>query len=509
MTKQSENTTNTLIGISLYETVTRFGSASAEFLKGLRGIDNETKMRFNRSLERVAKSKVHPDHRKANLYQQAGYAAEVVKVSRDNAEHIMNRSKVRVSRTEDVSGYGNNNTKFDHVELINGEVAKNSHSQMKFVVDPAELMKNIAEGHGGTKKDFSRYLEADWLDLPSEQVKCAKRVCRENAKSLYSQADSVEKQGKDELAANLRRRAQNYETLEGKIRDSGITRGEALGYRLNPKWEIAKDIAHTSHRAGMEGAKFGAAIGGSISLITNIITLYAGDKKLAEAANDIALTAVKSAGLGYSTAFIGSAVKGFMQQSTSAYTRSLASTSLPSLAVSVSLAMGNAIKRYATSEINETQLLEEVGATAYGMMSSTVLSAAGQVVIPIPFIGAIVGGMVGYTLSNLFYQSYLTVLREQKAAHEEYLFIREKCEAARAIAQTYGAELEEVFSQKIERFELASQQLTELLTSSHKFNGDQFAVSINVFAEQLGHDLGFASQREFDDFMMSTEDFKL
>ncbi|QXI36706.1 hypothetical protein [Pseudomonas xantholysinigenes] len=505
MNKTLNDTTNTVIGVSLYETVGRFGSASAEFLKGLRGIDQETGQVFNRNLRDIAKGGIHPDYADNNLAQQAGYAAEVVKTSRDNAEHIINRSAKRVSRTEDVEGYGNNHNRFDHVERIDGKVVAGSHSQMKFVNDPVDLMRKIAEGEGGGKKDLSRYLEADWLDLPSDQVETARAACRQRAAQLREQAERVAAQGDDALAARLRQKADNYAALEGKVRDAGFSRDEARAYRLDPEFETLKDIGRVSHRAGLEGAKFGAAIGGCIGLVTNLVALHSGDKSLSQAAGDVALDTLQGAGLGYATAFAGSALKGFMQQSASAHLRSLSRTSLPSLAVSISLSLGKTVSRYARGDIDEQAMLEEVGATAYGMLSSTVFSAVGQVVIPIPVAGAMIGSMVGYTVSNLFYQSFLDALAQEREAHEHYLFIRDKCAAAREVAQDYRLRMEALISQKRDAFGADCAELSSALASCDDLHADQFAQRIDAFAAQLGVKLHFASRGEFDVFMASDD----
>src|SRR5690606_6844182 len=108
--------------------------------------------------------------------------------------------------------------------------------------------------------------------------------------------------GDTERAGAFRNKANNYDRLEKNIRDAGLTSEEALQYRLNPLRETFKDIATTSHRAGVEGAKYGAAIGGSISLITNLCLCVVEGKDPREAVKDAAIDTGKAAALGYGTA---------------------------------------------------------------------------------------------------------------------------------------------------------------------------------------------------------------
>ncbi|XHI13778.1 hypothetical protein ACFGWP_10170 [Pasteurella multocida] len=50
---ENKNFKNYMISAGAQEIVTRYGNAGAEFLKGLRGIDYETGIKFDRSLIEV------------------------------------------------------------------------------------------------------------------------------------------------------------------------------------------------------------------------------------------------------------------------------------------------------------------------------------------------------------------------------------------------------------------------------------------------------------------------
>lgn len=111
--RSKENLENISIGLASSEVVKRFGPTNAEFFKGLRGFDYESGQALERGLENIAKSKINPDYAQQNIKQQAGFSAEVVKTSRDNAENIIAGKYERTYRSEDVAGYGSNNTVSD------------------------------------------------------------------------------------------------------------------------------------------------------------------------------------------------------------------------------------------------------------------------------------------------------------------------------------------------------------------------------------------------------------
>ena len=59
-----------LIG-ALHETTSRYGSAAAESLKGLRGIDNETGQVFDRGLQKETSSSKQDILQKWSVFQNA------------------------------------------------------------------------------------------------------------------------------------------------------------------------------------------------------------------------------------------------------------------------------------------------------------------------------------------------------------------------------------------------------------------------------------------------------
>jgi hypothetical protein len=485
------------------------GSANAEFLKGLRGVDYESGIIFDRSLLKVSQSKVNEEFAAQNIKQQAGYSAEIASVSRKNAQSILNDEPKRYSRSEDLPSFGKNDPVVDIVELVDGNIT--TTGQMKFVGDNKldTLLNKIADGNNKSgKNDLSRYLQVDELQLPTDQVEKAKTICKERAESLREQAKRLREEGKTKLATQKEQVADNYTELEKKVSDSGLTTKEALDYRLNPEKMTAKDIARTSHKAGVEGAKFGAAIGGSISLVTNLIAASSGDKELSEAAIDVAIDTTISAGVGYGSAFSGSAIKGMMQQSSSEYTRALSSTALPALTVSVCIACASSISSYASGEIGEVELLQNIGGTASGMLSSSMFSAVGQLAIPVPVLGGLVGGMIGYTISNLFYQGFLSSLDEAKNSRERLALIESKCLAAIQVATAYQNQLNETFNHKISQVTDAKTQLFTALNNPN-MNVDKLCDEVNLFAKLLGQELQFQSQSEFNDFMSSDDSLKL
>lgn len=502
-------TRNVAIGLSTAELSGLHAEANAEFLKGYRGYDNKTGQVFAKGLKGISEGKVNPEYAQQNIKQQAGYSAEVAATSRDNADAIINGSPVRTSRSDDLAQYGRNHNVVDRVQVLDGEIIAGSETQMKFVGDRDQLFKNIAEDPASGEAKFARY-RGTTLELPSEQVPGAKEYCQNRASELRQQADDAAAKGApDKVVDNLRENADHYDELAGNIQDSGLTTEEAIFYREHPKLATALDIARTSHKAGLEGAKFGAAIGGSISLLTNAFALLSGEKEFAEALVDAVTDTATSAGVGYATAFSGSAIGGVMQQSGSETVRALSGTALPALVVSTCLALSGSINQYAQGNINEVQLLTDVGQSTSGIMAANVGATIGQIAIPIPVLGGLIGGMIGHTVTTMFYQSMVTAFHEADAAEERYWQIKAKCDVLNQAVNAYRASVEEVLDKKITQLSSGCKEMLISLDEFESQSADSFALKANQFAEMIGKDLQIKNMEEFSDFMHGNESLKL
>ncbi len=493
------------VAYSTSEVINRYGSANAEYLKGYSGVDNETEQKYAKSLADIAKYKisVDPDEGTRNIKQQAGFSAEIATTSRDNAEAIISRSRIRTSRSDDLQQFGRNHNVVDRVQIRDGQIIEGTQSQMKFVGNRDQLLDNIAREDG----KFARY-RGTKLELPSEQYAGAAQHCRDKSKQLLFNAGRAEQCGQRDVAAKLRREADNYAQLATEVMDSGMTTEQAIFYRSHPKTATAFDIARTSHRAGMEGAQYGAVIGGCISLLNNSFATALGEKEFDNAAKGVALDTAKAGTVGYGIAFAGSAVKGAMQQSSSGNIRALADTTAPVLVVNICISLGGSIKRYVIGEINESQLLLEVGEKSTGMLSSGMMAALGQIVIPVPLIGAAIGGMIGCTLSSFFFQTAVDAARRAEISFD----VLERTRAIQIMAYERIAKeqaaLEAFVGREIPQLQQDTQQFFVSLDSALSLSMDAQAAAINAYAHLLGKKLQHKSMVDFEDFMLSDRTFR-
>ena len=491
--------------MSTLETVQRYGNANAEYIKGYTGRDELTGQTFTHGLKKISGYKLDPVRPENSIAQQAGYAAEVAATSRDNAEAIISGSPVRTVRSDDHPQYRRNDDRVDRIRVLDGQIIEGSQSQMKFVGNRDRLLEKIAAPDG----EFSRYRGLK-LELPSEQYVDAEAYCRAQAADLRRQADVVDARGKPEVALHLRAKADNYEQLAGNLLDTGLTSDDAKFYRTHPLMATVRDIAHTSHRAGLEGARGAFMVGAAISMATNAYAVATERRGMIDAGRAVLVDGAVSAGMGYATAASGAALTAVMQQSGRQSLQVLSRTAAPAMVVDVCVTMTGCIRRYARGEIDGVQFLDEIGEKGSGMMASAMMAALGQIAIPVPVVGAAIGGMIGCTLSSIFYRETLEAARSADLAAERLALAIELNKAAReeilaqrlALAQFIAAELPVLNDE-------TAQLLCALDTTQPEIDADGFAAAINRFALLLGSRLQFASLQEFDLFMTGDEPLRL
>lgn len=499
--KDNKNENNSIINSSLAiasnEVVDRYGSAVKEHIVAYSGIDNEFNKELTKDLKDISQYKVDSNNEYSNLKQQAGFAAEVKHVARENAENIINKNGQRVVRTDDVGRV--NDELYDHFTYDKNKNIINK-SQMKFVgKNPKEALQKLAS------KDYKKYLDNNIdIDVPSEMYEGIKEEAKNKAKLCYEQAERLKQDGKLDIAKKKIEEAKKYEKISKKVRKTNISSDEAMEARINPEISTAKDIVKISYRAGLEQAKMGAAIGGGVSIIRNSIAIFNGDKEMKDALIDIGADTTKAASLSYVTAFAGSGIKGFMQNSKNTILQSASKTNLPAMVVTTTLEVGKTFKKYLSGEIDGLQCFEELGEKGVGMLSSGMFAAAFQIAIPIPVVGALIGSMFGYAFSSAYYKEILNVFKEAKLAHERRLRIEAECEEAIKMIKEYRAELERLVSEYLidhmTTFNMAFEQMESALEIG---DINLFIEGNNIIINKLGKESQFNSFNEIDEFMNS------
>ena len=298
--------------------------------------------------------------------------------------------------------------------------------QMKMVGNsPKDCLGTLA------KADYEKYLYSDktkTIGIPKEYLVEVKALCDSEIQSLTEQIQAMQEKGvSPEAIEKTKKHLEKYKLIKEKTVPASSTKAQAMDARINPEKYTREQMIGISHRAGLQGATFGAGIGGAVSLVKNLFAVYKNEKELKEALKDTGFDTLKGGAIGYATAFSGSYISAFMQNSEKELVRTLGKSSLPSMIVTVSIETIKSFYSYFKGDIDAVQLAQNLGEKGTGLTNSALFAAATQAIIPIPVVGAMIGGMLGYMLNSMFYQGVMDSLKEAKIQRIERMRIEAEC----------------------------------------------------------------------------------
>lgn len=508
--KKKKILNGTVIGVAQREITQRHGEAASQMIQALKGVRYDSKggeiIHKGRSLEQISKYKVNPNNEYSNLKQQAGFSAELIKEARDNKKAILNNNSIRTRTTDGIGE--TNHQKFDHLKVDeNNKAIDDTGSQMKFngkyntTEEIKKSSKEIVNKMIGEK--WEKY-ENNPLDVPSEQFEHAQKYATKQAKELKESAVKYREKGDFEKAKLLEDKAEKYEKAKENLRDSGVKSKEAMEGRVNPNKFVAKEVIRDSHNAGIEAAKGTLIFSGAVSSAQNIYSVIWEDKPIDEAISDVTITAGKSSVMAYSVSTVGTAIKSMMHTSKNSVTRALGKTNAPAMMATATIEIGKSLHKYSKGEIDEEELLEELGEKGTGMIAASYGSALGTVVLP--GVGTIIGGMIGYTISSLLYNESLNTLKNARISEERRKVIEKINEESIKQIKIYKEEIKTSSEENYLRREALFGNIFNNIDSCILNNDiNQLFNNMNILGEELGVSLQFKTFNEFDEFMNDDE----
>lgn len=499
-----------------YETVQRYGSAVKEHLVAYSGKDNETGIQLKKSLKSIQAQATNDEFSFQIRQQKTGWAAEVKETANVNAERIIKRNTTKKIRYDDLPGQSANDQLYDHVEIdLNGNVIEGTKTQMKFVGASEDDPLGVGNAERTLKKlqskEYRKYHDNDVkITVPKDEYQQIIDKTTEKIDSLQRQLERARKSGNAEAVEKIESEIETLNKIKKNLRPSTVTRKESQEAVDTPKISTAKSIAKVSHRAGLKTAQTAAIIGGSTSLVRNIVGVCQGKVEADEAAKNVIKDTAQTAVVGYGTGFAGSAIKGTMQNSASEYTRALAKTNIAGTIVAVTVSASKTLKRYFSGEIDGTECMECLGEQGTGMIASSMFAVVGQAAIPIPIVGGMIGGMVGYALSSATYGILMSSLKEAKLAHEERIAIEKACAEHIEMIREYRKQMNELIEEYLsEKMEVFNESFSGIKSAFAIGDVDLFIDSANSITESLGGNKPFETMEEFDNKMICGTTFKL
>ncbi|WP_418247916.1 hypothetical protein [Dialister invisus] len=260
-----------------------------------------------------------------------------------------------------------------------------------------------------------------------------------------------------------------------------------------------KNAATAFHQSGVNAACSAGTMTATVSTMQNMIAVLKGEKKAEDALKDIAVETGRSGAVAYAVGGALTTVSHTLSSSSSEFVKALAKSNVPGKVVSSVMATGDLLYRYAKSEISTADCILGLGERGTGMLASGYSAALGQALIPIPFVGAAVGAMVGTAVSGGMWNSLKQSAENAKLAQEEYERVKVECD--RLIAQMrYEKKIFEEATGKLfaERAIAINEGFNIFYVASSESDFDKMGRGLERIAEAFGKTIGVCTFDEFD-----------
>ncbi|WRA09506.1 hypothetical protein KVM17_03705 [Helicobacter pylori] len=473
-------------------------------------------------LEEISKRKINPKYINQNINQQAGYSAEIKEQARVNAHNILAGKRERIVQYDDLfiekktqvkklfPDYATPSKNHEIVDYISvdekGNVIPGTAVQSKFVgKNGAECFEKFLS------KDYEKYFENGVkMEIPKDFFGDFQKEANIKIKSLESQIAKQKELGYFQKAAKLEEKLQKCKTIKAHIRPASITKAEAIEARLNPNLSTAKDVTRVSHQAGMNAAQTGALIGGGVSLVTNVWECVVNGKDPKKAIKHTAIATLKGGALSYGSTLASSSLGGLMQSSANKIIQSLGKSSLPAMIVGACVANATVLTRYFSGKIDKAELLKQLGKANATLISSGAMAVVGQALIPIPVVGALVGGFVGAILSETCFNALLKACEEAKLARQRRIEIEKECREIIKLLKAYQNQFKEVFERYFhETTKFFNQSFDELERALYTGDADLAIGVNNKIQERLGQKALVDNKQECWELITSNKNIRM
>lgn len=295
--------------------------------------------------------------------------------------------------------------------------------------------------------------------------------------------------------------------LSKKAREKAIEDGRKAKSHIEQDLQVRqfKNATSEFHQSGMEAAKAGASATAIMSTANNFVAVLRGEKKPSEALKNIAIETGKTAAVSYVTGGMVTVTTQVLSRSTSQFAQMLGQAGAPGKVVAAVMATGGTLKRYLSGEISTLECMVELGEAASVCAAASYGAMAGQMLIPIPIVGAMLGSMIGGMLGSAAFNVLSRQFQAEKLARERRIRIEKECKEAIRMIDEYRRELNELADKYLtEHRKVFDEAIGNMDAALH---ADDVIHAANQITTKLGGEAQFQTTKEFDALMKSDDPF--
>lgn len=266
-----------------------------------------------------------------------------------------------------------------------------------------------------------------------------------------------------------------------------------------------KAIASEAHNAGVQGAFSAGAAVACQSVITNMVDIYKGEKDVAEAVKDISKNTAIAAGFGYASSGALTILNRTLISSNSPFLKMLGNSNVPAKVITGAMIVGASVIDFANGKISAKECMTQIGKNSLEFAVVGEAAAIGQTVIPIPIVGAVIGSMIGMSLTGCLL-SMAKKSAEKEARHKERVAIMEQCDHILDELNNYEKELNDYLNEYFGNLKsLFSEALLDMRQAVMSGDNIKVFTATNKMITNLGGTAEYSSLEQFKNFISSNE----
>ncbi len=299
--------------------------------------------------------------------------------------------------------------------------------------------------------------------------------------------------------------------LTSKGKDQAIKAGSDAQKYIDSemRYRMVKNGVKTFHEGGMNTAESAARFTAVFSAANNLLDVIKGKKSGTEAVKDFASDTGKSFAIGYITGGSLSVVARAMSSSESQFVKALLKNNVPGRVVSAVMQTGDILYDFAKGKITFSECCQNLGERGVGITIAGYGATMGQALIPIPFVGAMIGSMVASAVYGGMYSHLKASFDEAEMAKQEYERI--KVIEDKAIRRLHEEQVAfEAMTQKLfaERAISIDAGLAMVRTAEESHDANTMMSGMNEILSSFGRELPYHSTEELRSFI-DDDDFTL
>lgn len=224
-----------------------------------------------------------------------------------------------------------------------------------------------------------------------------------------------------------------------------------------------------------------------------------------EAIKRTATETLKGGVRSYGVVFGGSLLGGMMHNNANQFIQNLSNGSMPTMIVGVGVGSCRILIKYFRGKINSVECLEKLGKENTDFLSSIAMSGIGQLAIPIPVVGALIGGFVGAALSEVFFNALNS--KKVELAHQKRIEIEKECRESIRLLEMHQNQFNEVFERYFHgTIKFFNESFDELERALYAGDADLVIGANNKIQEGLGQKALFGNKQECWEFITSRKE---